>query len=590
MHIRNRLISLAAAGLAAGLVLAACGGGDEAEDSQGFEDCAENPNTCNSGEAQDGGSITYIISQPMSGWNLISPEGGSVYGAQGMFGVLPVTGYDLPDGEYQFNMDLLTEDPVLLTEEPWQYQFKLSQEAVWNDGTPITVDDFLVTWYMSTAPAEGWCDECRSRSSGGADQIESIEGSDGGKTVTVTLKEGQKDLEYFGDWGQGSVSSGIYPAHIATEQGFDWQDPAELGEYFEWLNETVPTWSGGPYQIVEGGLDTEIIKEPNEQWYGEPVQLDTVVHRFMTDAADYITAYNNGEIHGGSPPDMDRDVIEQLRGIDNVRVDVGAGPSWEHLDINLKNTQLAEVELRRAIFTAIDANNIATRNFGDVFPEFDLRRNYSFKSDHDYFQDVVEETGFGDGDLEEARAILATAGYEGYEEGAGPLTLDGEQIGPFRLRSTDTEPRTTSLALIQDDLSQIGIEANIELTDALGETLSTGDYDLMQFGWSGSPAFFTTNAHQYGHTESANNFGKYSNPDYDALAEQAQAAGSLEESAELTNQAYELMVPDAYILPLYDSPVYIFVHEDYVNVRDNLNLSLRGFYNMAEWGVSTAAE
>ena len=48
----------------------------------------------------------------------------------------------------------------------------------------------------------------------------------------------------------------------------------------------------------------------------------------------------------------------------------------------------------------------------------------------------------------------------------------------------------------------------------------------------------------------------------------------------------EIVVEDAYVLPLYDSPVYVFVHEDYVNVRDNANTSLRALYEHHMWGLA----
>jgi len=46
------------------------------------------------------------------------------------------------------------------------------------------------------------------------------------------------------------------------------------------------------------------------------------------------------------------------------------------------------------------------------------------------------------------------------------------------------------------------------------------------------------------------------------------------------------VVNDAYVLPLYDTPVYIFVTDDYVGVRDNTNTSLRGVYETQQWGVA----
>jgi peptide/nickel transport system substrate-binding protein len=61
---------------------------------------------------------------------------------------------------------------------------------------------------------------------------------------------------------------------------------------------------------------------------------------------------------------------------------------------------------------------------------------------------------------------------------------------------------------------------------------------------------------------------------------------SLEEAAARANEAAALVVDDAYVLPIMDSPVYLFVSEHVVNVRDNPNTSLRGVHNNHQWGLA----
>ncbi|MPZ27620.1 MAG: ABC transporter family substrate-binding protein, partial [Micromonosporaceae bacterium] len=219
------------------------------------------------------------------------------------------------------------------------------------------------------------------------------------------------------------------------------------------------------------------------------------------------------------------------------------------------------------------------------FPEVTVRTNHVFAASSEFHQDVITGTGQGSGDVEAARAILEAAGYEGMDGGAGALTMDGEQVGPFRLRATTAPARVTAQQLIQGYLAEIGIQADIEPTDDLGGTLGTQDYDIMLYGWSGSPLFFG-NGGQYWDSDSGSNFGKYSNPEVDALINQEEQAATQQESADLHNQMMPIVVNDAYVLPLYDSPVYVFVTDSYVNVRDNTNSSLRGVYETHEWGVA----
>lgn len=591
---RRKLTRLVVAGTAMALVLAACSSETDGEDlpAPGFEDCAENPNTCNSGERQDGGEITWVIDFAPSAYFPWSSEGGSVATIQAIHGILPFLGQFLPDGTYQYNMDVLAAEPELLSEDPFSYQFQLNPEAQWDDGTPISANDAIILWMMSTSEDEGHCVGCRSRSSEGFDKIESIVGSDDGQTFTVTLKEGLADPEWFSFGSAHGIIGGIPPSHIGIQEGFiEGDDPTQwspegLGEYFAFLNDNPPTFSGGPYRIESWDLNTSIIKVPNENWYGE-VQptLDRII-MLINDAEDtWVPALRNEEIDGGNSA-FPEDVILQMLDMEDVRVSMSSGPSWAHVDINMNNEWLGEHKpLRQAIFTAIDAGEIAERLFASLFPDYTLRTNHVQRSDSEYFVDHLEGTGQATGDVELARQILADAGFEGMDGGAGALTYEGETVGPFRLRSGVSPQLTTSTQLMQSHLAEIGIEVSIETTDDLGGTLVGQDYDLMQFSWSGAPLFAGTGA-QFWQSESGSNFGKYSNPEVDALIEEEQTAASLEESAELHDQMMEIVVDDAYVLPLYDGPVFIFVRDNYVGVRDNTNSSLRGVYSDAEWGVA----
>lgn len=589
MKMRTRLSRTAALGFAATLVVAACAGdGDGAEEltGQGFEECRENPNNCNSGERVEGGSITWIVQEPAEGWLAISPDAGSVYTLQAIHGILPHTGQWEPDGvTYKFNLDLLEDEPELLSDgsdEPFSYQFRIRDEAVWDDDTPITADDFAILWRMSASEEEGHCIGCRSRSSAIFDQIESIVGSDDGKTVTITLKEGERDPEWFSYGSAHNITGGIPPAHLAAQNDWDINDPAQLGEYFEWLHETRPTYSGGPYRIVDGDMENRVIMEPNENWYGD-VQptMDTHIVRFITDQGAWVPALGNDEVHGGSPIQLNQDIIQQLDGMPNVMVTLGPGPSWEHLDFNMDVPEFADIALRRAIFTAVDVADIAERNLGQLYPDYTIRTNHVFPATSNYHVDYVTETGQGSGDTELALEILEDAGYQ---FDGSTLTLDGEQIGPFRLRATADPLRVTSMELIQAQLAQIGIDVTIETTGTLGATLQEQDYDIIQFGWSGSP-FFTGTVAQLWSTGSGNNFGNYSNEQVDELGQLKLTAASLDEAAEHANAAVELLVEDATVLPLYDTPVYLFVTNEYINVRDNGATSLRGLYEHHTWGI-----
>jgi peptide/nickel transport system substrate-binding protein len=591
MQLSRRLAGLAAAGSVLALVLSACasnGGDDDGGDTGtgGFEDCVENPNTCNSGEVAQGGSINWIINQPASAWTGDSATGNSVYTAQALQGIQPEISWNEPDGTINPG-SVLAAEPELVSEDPFSWTWQIREDAVWSDGTPITADDFILGWKLLTSDEFGQCEGADPASTGRSEQIDTIEGSEDGKTVTVTLLPGQRNPEYL-----AGAEFTVWPAHIAEAQGFDIDTPEGCGEAAAYFASTRPDWSGGPWMIVDGDLENQIIKEPNPNWYGDPVNLDQIIQVFSTEESTWVQSTENGEIHGGAPSaTFPPDVIRQLQDAEGVNVGIATGAGWEHLDLNLANEQLQDLALRQAIFTVIDRQAIGDRTYGDLFPEITTSENYFFRSfdTRGFFQDLVTPQGYGAGNAEEARAILQAGGYEGFEDG-GQLRLDGEDIGPFRLRATGTEVRQQSLQLIATYLQQIGIQTEIEPIEDLGAVLGEGDYDIIQFGWSGN-ATFASFPNQMLHSESSSNFGGYSNPEVDELVTQANNAASLEEAAQFANQANEIALADAYVLPLLETPEFIWVTDDYVNIRDNPLSGLKATYHdFAGWGRAAGAE
>jgi peptide/nickel transport system substrate-binding protein len=566
--------------MAGAMVLVGCsddgGGGPVA--TPGFEDCVDNPNTCNTGPVQQGGEIIWVINAAADGWNTLRAGSNSVYAVQAIQGILPETEFNHPDGSHEWNLDLLEGPGELISEDPQAWTYTLREEARWSDGTPMTADDFIFGWHILTGDEFGLCVGCEPASTSRTHQIESVVGSDNGKTVTITLLPGEANPE----WQFSPLQA--MPAHIARAQ-FDIDTPEGVGEASVWFNENRPDWSGGPWLIVEGDLETQVIKEPNPEWYGEPVNLDKIIKVFNTNEASWIPAIQTGEIHGGAPSaTWPEDELRQLIDLDGVLVGIQSGAGWEHLDVNMDNSWLgADVALRQAIFTAIDSGEMATRLYGDLFPEIRNANNYSFRTFSPYNVDFIEGTGYGTGDSAAALQILEDAGYV-LEDGV--LTKDGEQVGPFRIRATGTTVRQTSLQLHQSYLADIGIELVIEHTDNLGETLVTQDYDLMQFGWSGG-ATFAAFPQQMLHSDSGSNFGKYNNPEVDELVLAAASAGSLDEAAALANQAVEIAISDAYVLPLFETPIPIFMVDNYINIRDNPTAGSRAtYFGYNGWGVA----
>lgn len=562
------------------MVMTACGTNDGPEGS-GFEDCEDDPVNCNSGERQDGGEITWAIDSGWEGWSLVHIDSSSVYTRQAVQPTLPDVGIFNPDGEFEYNDGILEQEPHVLDEDPLQVEYNLNPDATWGDGTKINVDDFIWNWYARSGDSD-LCEECAPPATAYGSNVESIDEGDDEDTIIITYRDGFLTPE----WISQEVLS--HPAHIAEEEGFDWQDdPSDMADSMEHFVVTVPEWTAGPYKITEAELADYVILEPNEEWAGE-VQptLDQLTLQQVDSVESIATEIRNGSIDGSSPSGIDPDVLEQLQGIDEVNYQVTPGPSWNHIDMNMNNEFLEDDALREAIFATIDVEAMLDRGHRLVLEDLERKMNHIFRNDDEYFEDFLSDTAQGAGESEIAMDGLEDAGYT-WDDNENLTTPDGEPVElEFRF-GADNPINATYAELVQQQLGDIGIDITLnQIADAeLSDVLAGQNYDMVYFGWVGSPTF-AQNADQYWHSESASNYGDLDDETLDELADGVLQTTDLDEAAEYANAAVERAIENNYVLPVADTPVIIMTSDELVNVRDNWATQVRALYNTEEWGIA----
>jgi peptide/nickel transport system substrate-binding protein len=215
------------------LIAAACGddddsaGGDTTQTTEGTD--------TTDGEASDGGRVVFAADQEPDGWNINTASSNLL--ALGMLTeiVFPSAFRTTPDFEVVMDENLL-ESAEMTSEEPQVVEYVISEDAVWSDGTPISADDFIFMWEMMN----GENAEIDTATTAGYDRVETVEGSEDGKTVTVTFSQP------FAEWE--AMFTNILPAHIVTELGdgdpvVGWNDGLD--------GEAVPEFSGGPFMFED---------------------------------------------------------------------------------------------------------------------------------------------------------------------------------------------------------------------------------------------------------------------------------------------------------------------------------------------------
>jgi len=577
VHKGRALVAVAAAVL---LGLTACstssGGGGTSTDTSGTKgtgnlaDCGTNPNTCNSGKTQQGGSMTYVLEKTIPGWNQVFTNSNVFEVAEVEDGILP--------GVYLAGSDLkpfLNTNMMASAEQtkanPQTLVYKIKPNAVWDDGQPIDFSDFK---YLKDVSDGTTCPKCGAASSAGYNAIQSMTSSDNGKTVTVVMKTP------FADWQ--SMFGALLPAHIAAQHGGT-SGATGLNASFQWFDKNVPTYSGGPYKISGYTKDQSITEVPNPKWYGSPKpSLSKLVFRIITDQTQEPTALQNQEVQA-IYPQPNQDLVDAVSKIQGVSTYIGKGLVWEHFDFNEKNQFLKDKTLRTAIFTAINRQDIINRTVGSFVSGAKPLGNHIYVPGQPGYKDNVTSTKQGSGDVSAAKDMLTKAGYKGV--GSNLMTPSGQHVQFRCTYSEGNANRQTECQVVQTTLKELGIDVTLKTTSDLSE-LGTGDFDMIVFAWVGTP-FVVAGAQQIWELKGGADYGFNNDPAAEKLINEAAVSTDQTKVQDLLNQADVLITKDAYSLPLYQKPTYLAVYNKYVNIRDNATSSGPPV-NVQDWGVKAS--
>ena len=538
--------------------------------------------TINTGSVSKGGTLTYSLEKTIDNWNVLTSAGDTFETAEVENSIYPNVFNVLPDLSPTLNTDLMVSADVT-SPSPQTIVYKINPKAVWSDGKPINVDDFIYLWKEQDGTD---CPKCDINSTTGYSQIQSVVGSDSGETVTVVFKTP------YSDWK--SLFSTLMPYHAAVPQGLD---PVSLEKSWDTGFAAVPTVSGGPYVITDFQKDQSVTTSANAKWYGaKGPYLDKIVYRMITDATQEPTALQNGEIDAMYPqPEVD--LIKQLDGMQNINYQLDLGLVFEHIDLNLQNPALQNVALRKALFTAVDVKGMIARTAGQTDPAIGPLGNRMFVPGQKGYQDDITSFGYGTGNVAAATKILTDAGYK--LTGGKLIDPKGAAVPSLLMRYTvGNAVRATECQLFAAAAKQLGVTVTVSPTDSLGGTLTQKDanhkYDIIVFAWVATP-FGSSNATVY-QSDTAqgaagnwgSNYGHYTNAAVDAaLKDSTVTTDPNQEIADL-NTADKQVSADAYTLPLYQKPLILAYNSKFANIRDNAT-SVGPPYNTQEWGIRTAS-
>jgi peptide/nickel transport system substrate-binding protein len=479
----------------------------------------------------------------------------------------------------------------------------LRQDVTWSDGEPLTADDVVFTWQLMMNPQSGFDTTV-------ADKLKNVDKIDD-FTVRFTYLSGNEaralDPERYRDNADQPLldplyqfglydAPAIYPKHIL--RGLVGDDPRhsrQVGaiETSEFARNPVGT---GPYVLSSWAPGTALTFSSRRlalsQRQGLPA-LETVVFRVMPDKNDSLTALAQDEVQVVAQDSLDAGDAPVLDTLPGVRARYTPGNAWEQLTFNLDNPVLAEPEVRQAIALGINRANLNEAiMFGKAEVATTQVPSWSWA-----FDPSMPRRDF---DPVQADQLLERAGWT--RSGADGIRSRSGQRLSLKFWSTPASFRPGLMAMIKDQLAQIGVELSIDsfpsatLFDtsvgAPPQALVSRQFDVVEFAWissydPGLDAFYSmhsksipTQANGY----RGGNYGDYRNPRNDQLLEQLQRSLDPSFRTIALHEAQGIWQSDLPVLPLVLRPVTTATSARLTNFRPT-PAQVGETWNIEQWDL-----
>ncbi len=505
------------------------------------------------------------------GDSAIADEIGRAY----LAGVSAIDGYTM-----ELIPELVTELPttenegvVVNADGTMTVRYQIREEAVWEDGTPISGHDFAFTYDIIMDP-----DLATSKLVYEDIIPESIRA--GPKTFEYTLAQATLQHE--------SLFDTILPKHAVAGTDFT----------TEWNTRMWP--SAGPFRFEEWRTGESITVVRNERyWRSDPVTeqplpfLDRVTWRFIPENAARLEAFADREldvIH----PDGSRETVAALQALEpeGAVVEVLSGSTWEHL-----NWQFGP--------------GVLERNPDSCNALYDMRLAATQAIDK---QRIVDEVTSGAvsplaGYVEVFVPGLATDAWAQYSYDpaaaaasyARAVALAGRECTVVFTTTANDGNRARVAELLAEMFDEAGIPYRNDLEDSLvyfGETLETGRWDMGQWAWTSAPGFSSLVAmHDLWDPEApppdGSNFYEWGTPQsfvrdeasaaFAELRDAMNATVDVEELSTLVQTAERLLADDLVFLPLYPSESVAAVWADTLGGFKHNPTPGSYTWNIGEW-------
>ncbi len=452
------------------------------------------------------------------------------------------TNAELTEGQAESYEKVVNDDGTVT------YTFKIRSDARWSDGKPVTAGDFVYSWQRLVTP-ETAADynymidsvvNANEIMAGDMDPTELAVSAPDDSTFVVTLTS---DLPYF-------LEVCAFPATFPVRQDVTTKEDGTPND--QWTFDVATYLCNGPYKLTAWNHNSEIVMEPNEQYYDAAnLGPDKITFKLMDDQNAMLSGFNSGELDfiedvpQAELPDLiasgDLKIVDyigtyyvcyqtQKAPFDDPRVRQAFTLAVDRTFIVDKVTQAGQVPANgfvpAGVYDAAGSTGDDFRTVGGAY--------YSIEGDADYSYEA---------NCEKARELLAEAGYP-----------NGENFPVVEyLYNTSDAHKAVAEALQNMWETELGVKVTLNNQEwaVFLQTRKDGNYSIARNGWIADyndPMSFL----DMWLTGGGNNDAQYANADYDAKIQEAKNTTDPAARMQLMHEAENIIMGQDWALnPLY---------------------------------------
>ncbi len=371
---------------------------------------------------------------------------------------------------------------VEISEDQMTWTFTLRDDITWSDGQAVTAGDFV---YGFDALAEGGGDYSTILS----DVVASYEAVDD-QTLVLNL----------------SVPCAYLPSILAFPSTYPVRQ--DVVEEFGDAYATDPDKAvyNGPFEVTGWDHEAEVTLELRSDYYdADSIEVGTINWMLTTEDSTALASFESGDIiysdlcPDEEKPRMDGNGLFYTSGDNNYCVMFNLGENG--------NDVLKDEKVRKALSLTIDRERIiAIRDMNDELGTTLAPSGYVNDEGVDFteYADPWFDPDNYEGNCEEAKQLLAEAGYE-----------NGEGFPSLRYIVNNDSRQEIAEAIVNDWKEILGIDSiTVEKVEGFFSARRTGDFDLAYYGWFMDYTDLSNMFGIFNDTANANSF--YDSADYSA--------------------------------------------------------------------------